>query len=190
MATTATFHLPSELFNYHAETMENDNEIITDLNTSTMNTRLANRMKKRKENLYFDGYLFTRKDQKTIKKKTVITNKSLYFIQQACCISLTGITFAQKCQTTDFKELTVDTKRLSLVIHTSRDLDDLEIQMEDMPDNVWKILDYSKLVSMESLPKAGSYLRSLSCLNTNMDQPTEAEKIKTLLDNVIELQEK
>lgn len=170
--------------------MENDNEIIDELHVSNKNTSLAWRINKRKEKVYFAGFVFSRKDKVTKKKKALITNKGLYFLHQSrWCLCFTGLTFSQKFPASDFKEITVDTKRLSLVLHTPRHMDDLVIQMEEMSDSIWKFMDYSKLTTMETLPEKSS-LRSLSCMSNIEYQTTETEKIKVLLENISLLQEK
>lgn len=119
-----------------------------------LNNRLYKKLQSRKEDIAFTGLLYSRKKGKVKQKKVVVTSKALYFLQQCTWIcNRTGITFGQKFPIAEFKEMTLDAKRLCLVIHTSMKHDDIMIQMEDLSIQEFASKDYFKLAEdIEATP--------------------------------------
>lgn len=143
------------------------------------------RFRERKEDVTFSGLLFSRKQGIVKQKKVVLTNKAMYFLQKSSWIcNQSGITFGQKFPVSEFRELTIDTRRLCLVIHTSVNDDDIMLQMENLSLEEFAVINYPKLA--ENPENSPEDWNSAATINYN---PTEVEKLKMVILKSQSLQE-
>lgn len=107
--------------------------------------KFEKRMTRRKEELYYSALLFARRNSKLKPKRTLITNKAIYFLKTGCCSKIgssVGITFAQKWEIFEIIEITVDWNRFCLLIHMNKK-DDLFLQVVDFPDEKLETMDFN-----------------------------------------------
>jgi len=111
--------------------MEDDGQIIDELNMIDKKSKVGRRLVRRKENFYMSMICFSRKNENLKQKRCIVTDRALYFLKKGVVSCQSGLTFAQKFRVADFKDITIDRKRLCLVLHMAKD-DDLFLQIANL----------------------------------------------------------